>query len=196
MKLIAFSDPHLDADTARAVLEAAELADLVICAGDFAQRHEGLEGYMALFAPIAERLICVPGNNESLDALRRATTATVLHGGTVTREGLTFAGLGGGIPPLPIMPWVSWDLSEETAAQMLAAIESCDVLVTHSPPYGAADRHAELGAMGSTAIRAAVERLQPRLHLCGHVHDDWGTRARIGATEVVNLGPAPVGFEL
>ena len=196
MKLIAFSDPHLDGDAARAVLEAAELADLVVCAGDFAQRHEGLDDYMGLFAPIVEKLVCVPRNNESADALTRATTATVLHGQSVERDGLTIAGLGGGVPPLPPLPWVSWDLSEAQAGEMLDGITACDVLVTHSPPFGAADTHAEMGPMGSTAIRAAVERLQPRLHLCGHVHDDWGTRARIGRTEVVNLGPAPVGFEL
>jgi len=45
-------------------------------------------------------------------------------------------------------------------------------------------------------VHAAARRLQPRYLLCGHVHDDWGARGRIGATRVLNLGPDPVYLEI
>jgi Icc-related predicted phosphoesterase len=34
------------------------------------------------------------------------------------------------------------------------------------------------------------------LLLCGHVHDCWGQRGRIGKTQVVNLGPGVTWFEV
>jgi Icc-related predicted phosphoesterase len=40
---------------------------------------------------------------------------------------------------------------------------------------------------GSTAIRKEIERHQPLVHLCGHVHESRGT-TRIGKTLIVNPG--------
>jgi Icc-related predicted phosphoesterase len=40
---------------------------------------------------------------------------------------------------------------------------------------------------GSEAIRAAVEKYQPLLHLCGHIHESRGA-TRIGKTLVINPG--------
>ena len=51
-------------------------------------------------------------------------------------------------------------------------------------------------SVGSTAIRDAVARIQPRLAVCGHIHDSWGIRGTIGATEIVNLGPKGHVFDL
>ena len=45
----------------------------------------------------------------------------------------------------------------------------------------------KLGAVGSTAVRAAIERYQPMVSLHGHVHESAGFR-RIGATMAVNPG--------
>lgn len=196
MRVLAVSDLHLDAAAAEALLSAAGAADLVICAGDLANQHEGLVDYAARLAPIAGRTLMVPGNNETLDALRAATQATVLHGEAVERGGLTIAGIGGGIPPLPPMPWSSWDLTEAQARRHLDGIGRADILVCHSPPAGLGDNHASLGHIGSVALKEAVIRLAPRLCLFGHVHDCWGEGGTLGPTEWRNLGPRPVWFTL
>lgn len=197
MRVLAFSDLHLDSSAADAILAAADRADLIIGAGDFAQRREGLRDFMARLDPIAPRAIYVPGNAETDAELRAATSATVLHGQSVTQGGLTIAGIGGAIPPLPVtLPWGSFDIAEDTATGMLDAIPACDILVSHSPPHGVADRHTQLGHLGSPAIRAAAVRLRPRLLLCGHIHDCWGETGQIGATQVANLGPHPIWFDL
>ena len=52
------------------------------------------------------------------------------------------------------------------------------------------------GAIGSEALRTFVEQTQPRLVLSGHVHPSWGRRARIGPSEIANLGPTVNWFEL
>jgi Icc-related predicted phosphoesterase len=139
----------------------------------------------------------VPGNNETDDAVRAACDgwddATVLHGATAEIHGVTFFGLGGGIP---ITPWDwSFDLTEEAAARMLESCPEGAVLAVHSPPYGHVDS-SRGRSLGSRAVLEAIEAKRPALALCGHIHESWGDEARIGPTRVVNLGPEGRFFEL
>jgi Icc-related predicted phosphoesterase len=39
--------------------------------------------------------------------------------------------------------------------------------------------------VGSTAMTATLERVRPRLMVCGHIHPSYG-RYRLGDTEIVN----------
>ncbi len=196
MRILAFSDLHLDRLSADQILEEADGADIIIGAGDFAQLHKHLDGFMGLLEPIAHKAIYVPGNNETEQALRSATSARVLHGEFCDVDGLRVFGIGGAIPPLPPTPWNSFDISEDQATQMLAKIPEIDVLVTHSPPHGVVDTHVSLGSIGSTSVLDAVKTSQPRLVLCGHIHDCWGMEANIGSSRVCNLGPSPRWFDL
>ncbi|MDJ1006531.1 MAG: metallophosphoesterase family protein [Paracoccaceae bacterium] len=196
MRILAYSDLHCDLAAAAAIVDAAADADIVVGAGDFAQNHEGLEKTMTALEPIAAKSVLVPGNNETETALRGATTARVLHGETADVAGLRIAGIGCAIPPLPPLPWHSFDMSEDEAAEMLAGFVSIDILISHSPPKGVADRHAAAGSIGSEAVREAVARLQPDFVFCGHVHDCWGERGEIGRTKVANLGPSVNWFEV
>ncbi|MBL9058423.1 MAG: serine/threonine protein phosphatase, partial [Mangrovicoccus sp.] len=121
--------------------------------------------------------------------------AHVLHGTGCEVEGLSLFGLGYAVPVTPFGDW-SCDLTEEAAADMLAVCERADVLVFHSPPCGVADRTSSGHSVGSTAIRAAIERIGPQLAVCGHIHDSWGVEGMIGGARVVNLGPRPNWFEV
>ncbi|RVV98354.1 serine/threonine protein phosphatase [Mesobaculum littorinae] len=195
MRLLAFSDVHCDLEACAALVAAASDADLVIGAGDYAQMHDGLAPTMDALAPLAGKAVLIPGNNETDTALRAATAAMVIHCETVTRGGLVIAGIGCAVPPLP--PHVgSFDMTEDAAAQVLDAIPAADILVTHSPPAGIADRLRDGRRVGSHAVRAAIVRLQPRLVLCGHIHDCWGEEGRIGASWIRNLGPRPNWVEI
>lgn len=194
-RVLAFSDLHADAAMAVLLVAAARDADLVLGAGDFCNQRHGLSEVMALLSPMAAKAVYVAGNAESAGELRAATTALVLHGQAATKAGISLFGLGYGVPETPFGSW-SCDLSEVAAAELLDAVDHADILISHSPPKGIADISASGRSLGSTAIRAAIERVQPRYCLCGHIHDSWGVRGWIGATEVINLGPAPVWIEL
>ena len=196
MKILAFSDVHCDHAACEALVAAAAEADLVIGAGDFAQRREGLADTMAILEPFAPKAIYVAGNNETPEELRAATSATVLHGQMTTRLGLNIYGLGGAIPELNITAFESFDITEAQAAPLLDAATGVDIIICHSPPKGVADVMASRGSMGSVEIRNTIKRVQPRLMLCGHVHDCWGERGNIGLTEVANLGPNVNWIEL
>ncbi len=193
-RVLAFSDLHLSRGRARDIVLAAREADLVIGAGDFCNTRNGLGDAMDMLWTLADKAVYVPGNAESADELRAATDATVLHGESCQVQGLSLFGIGYAIPVTPFGDW-SCDLTEELATKMLAHLTQADILISHSPPKGVADRNKAGASLGSTALRAAIERAQPRLCVCGHIHDSWGRTGQIGQTQIHNLGPAPNWFE-
>ena len=198
MRLLAFSDLHRDLGTAEKLVELSADADVVIGAGDFASVHKGLEETIGALAAIETPTVVIPGNNETDDALRAACAswpaATVLHGEGAEIGGLEFYGLGAGIP---ITPWDwSFDLDEDGAAEALDGCPEGAVLVVHSPPKGHCDRSGAGQHLGSQAILRAIEDRRPPLAVCGHIHESWGERSRLGETEIVNLGPAGTFLEV
>lgn len=197
MRILAFSDLHRDLAQGAKLVEMSAEADVVVGAGDFASVHEGLEKTIAALATIAKPTVLVPGNNETVDALRAAAAgwsgATVLHGEGTTIDGVEFFGLGAGIP---VTPWDwSFDLDDEAASAMLAACPQGAVLVLHSPPKDHCDS-AGGGNFGSPALLQAIEAKHPRLAVCGHIHESWGCESRIGPTPVRNLGPKGTWLEV
>jgi uncharacterized protein len=190
VKILAFSDLHGSARHAAALVEASAQADLVIGAGDFCNMRQGLDEAMELLAGISAPFVIISGNAESVDELRAAapTSVEVLHGTATTIDGMQLFGLGYGVPPTPFGEW-SCDLTEDQATVLLEGCETADILIFHSPPKGAADRTSAGQSVGSVAIRTAIERVQPKLAVCGHIHDSWGETGQIGACEVQNLGP-------
>lgn len=61
-----------------------------------------------------------------------------------------------------------------------------DILVTHTPPYAHRDRHSQAPAttsasgdqqtrpVGCLALRQALQRVRPKIAVCGHVHESRG----------------------
>lgn len=186
MRVLAFSDVHCDVGAVEALVVQAGDVDIVAGVGDYASVHEGLEQTLAPLRAVEAPLLLVPGNNETEDALRAAVAGwdgvTVLHGEAADVDGVSFFGLGAGVPTTP-WDW-SFDLSEEEAADRLAGVPDGAVLLSHSPPKGHVDK-----GLGSTAVLEAAERSRARAVLCGHIHEQWTSESRIGDALVRNLGP-------
>lgn len=67
------------------------------------------------------------------------------------------------------------------------------VLVAHSPPHASAcDRLADGTPVGSTAVREFIEKRQPAVCLCGHIHESRA-EDHIGRTHVINPGTLAAG---
>ena len=198
MRLLAFSDLHVDVDQAESLAAASVDADVVLGVGDFASVHSGLEETVGALRSIGKPTIVVPGNNETEEALRAACdgweNALVLHGEGAEIDGVGFFGLGAGVP---VTPWDwSFDLTEEEAAQRLAGCPEDCVLAVHSPPRGHVDVSGRGEHLGSVAVLDAIVTKHPRLALCGHIHEAWGQRSMIGPTEIINLGPRGGVFQV
>ena len=60
MRLLAFSDLHVDIDQAARLADASADADVVLGVGDFASIHSGLEETLGALRPIAKPTVLVP----------------------------------------------------------------------------------------------------------------------------------------
>lgn len=49
-----------------------------------------------------------------------------------------------------------------------------DIVVTHTPPYSHRDNRATGGPVGCAALRQVLQRIRPKLAVCGHVHESRG----------------------
>ena len=198
MKLLLFSDVHCSGPAVERLIARAADADVLVGAGDFGTMRRGTDVTLAPFAGLEVPQVFVPGNAESVEELRESVgcpAGHVLHGSGVTINGVDFFGFGGGVPVTPFGAW-SYDFSEEEAAAGLQQCPVGAVLVVHSPPHGAVDVSSGGQHLGSTAIRETVERCQPALVVCGHIHDCAGQSADLGSTPVVNAGPDGVFWDL
>lgn len=195
MKFLLFSDLHADVAAAHRLVIRAANVDLLIGAGDFGNLRRDVSRCLDVLRAVNRPIVLVAGNNESTEELIEAcqgwSLAHVLHGSSLTLSGVTFFGLGGGIPVTPFGSW-SYDFTEEQATKLLADCPAGCVLVSHSPPQGAVDLSSRGQSLGSTAVRAVIERVRPRLVVCGHIHGSAGQSAMIGSTPVINAGPEGV----
>jgi uncharacterized protein len=109
-----------------------------------------------------------------------------------------------------ITPWNSYrEMTEEQLATRLGELAgeledpTTAIFNVHVPPYGTGLDEApaldselrvqqalgqvKFGAVGSTAVREALERYQPLLGLHGHIHESAGFR-KLGRTVAINPG--------
>ncbi|MEX2017230.1 MAG: metallophosphoesterase [Candidatus Pacearchaeota archaeon] len=61
------------------------------------------------------------------------------------------------------------------------------ILISHVPPFGTLDTLRNSRHVGSKILAEAIKKYQPKLVLCGHIHEAEGN-AKIGKTKVYNLG--------
>jgi Icc-related predicted phosphoesterase len=199
MKLLCFSDLHRDKEAAQKLVAGSADVDCVIGAGDFATCRKGIEDTLDILAAIEKPAVLVAGNGESFEELREAAkgwkSAHVLHGTGCQIAGVDFWGVGGGIPVTPFGDW-SYDFDESQAEQMLENCPPEAVLIVHSPPLETVDHDSSGRARGSRAIREAIQSKQPKLVVCGHIHEDWRKQVDLGPTRILNAGPVGVVMHL
>ena len=112
----------------------------------------------------------------------------ILDAEVIEVSGLRIGFIGGGLVSPMRTPY---ELEPEAYAEKLDQLGPVDVLFTHIPPdlpqltYDVVARRFE---MGSAAINQYIEKVQPRFHVFGHVHQPLHSRARIGRTECINVG--------
>ena len=141
----------------------------------------------------------VSGNCENTDDLKSACrtwqNAHVLHGEQVTIDGMSFYGIGGGIPITPFGSW-SYDFREDEASQLLKGCPPGGVLISHSPPKDILDLSSDGRRLGSTALRDTLIDKNPLLVICGHIHASAGQIDRFGESTIINAGPEGIIWNL
>ena len=199
MKLLVFSDLHSDFRIAAKLVDLSREVDVVVGAGDFCNVRRGLEEIIEALSGITVPAVLAPGNSESEAELENACRswahARVLHGRQTSIDGISFYGIGGGIPATPFGSW-SYDFSEEQAYDLLDDCPPGGVLVSHSPPKGILDISSDGKSLGSLAVWDTLDRTKPDLVVCGHIHGSAGRSNQLGDTTVINAGPYGIIWNL
>jgi hypothetical protein len=186
MRLLIFSDLHGEQALIDRVKEVSKEVDMAICCGDITPVHGDTIETGRMLGRLDARLFIIPGNFEMpniLNAICKENNWTDLHGKSFKIDNIIIAGCGGA-PKGPFN--TPYELEEEEFKNILAKIDYADILVTHAPPKGVTDYTNEVN-IGSEAIRKFVEEKQPKINLCGHVHENGGKEDSINNTRIMNI---------
>jgi Icc-related predicted phosphoesterase len=199
VKLAYLVDVHGRFDSVPRAMRQIGAVDLLVIGGDITTGGTPDEAQEAIeqWRPLAPRLLALAGNMDSPAIDERLVELGV----SVDGRGVTFGDVGVfGVSSAPLSPLgTPYELSDsELERRMeagLADVSDCHMKIfcPHAPPKDTAcDRLGSGEHVGSAAIRAFVERVQPDLVLCGHIHESRG-EDEIGATRIVNPGPVSAG---
>jgi Icc-related predicted phosphoesterase len=122
----------------------------------------------------------LPGVN---NLLNKFSNTVCLHLKEHIIKGVQFVGIGGTIP-LPFRSQLSF-LEVRVLSKISRLVNHSSVLVAHPPPWRFLDQAFNRFHAGSKGLYRFIRRYQPRLLICGHIHEKPGT-ATIGKSMIVN----------
>lgn len=197
MKLQIFSDIHNDWRTLERLL--AVDADYYIAAGDQVSWARGLDRCGEILRTRGDKVYVLPGNHESASQIADMCARYGLndfHEKHIEIAGWQIAGLGYSSPTPFDTPG---EYTEPQLAQRLEPFAPLHplVLICHAPPFDTALDQVRPGLhAGSTAVRDFIDRHQPELFFCGHIHEAEGVEITLGKTRARNVGKRGYMLEL
>lgn len=214
MKLFCTSDTHTGHGHIRKSgwLPKSGECDVLVHAGDYSGRGsvkdtwEFLHWLNEMQKNRFSHVVFIAGNhdficeNESerfqelLDLLKNPNIHYLNNSG-VEIEGVKFWGS-------PWTPWFhDWAFNAERGPEIQEHWDlipnETDVLITHGPPHGILDMTSRGVPVGCEELRKEVfERVRPKVHVFGHIHEDYGELVQDGIrfvnVSLCNLSYKPV----
>ncbi len=176
-RLVIISDTH----NQHRALQVPD-GDILIHAGDITRRGDlaDVRDFNAFLGTLPHRhKVVIAGNHDfcfesdPAAAVGALTNCLYLQDHAVTIAGLVIYGS-------PWQPWFhDWAFNLPRGQPLREKWDlippNTDILVTHGPPLGIGDRVWTGEQVGCADLLAAVGRIRPRLHICGHIHESYGT---------------------
>ncbi len=192
MKILASGDIHGDTNLAKKLVEKAEKenVDLVVLCGDLTYAERSLDNIIGPFVAKGKKVLIIPGNHETVataDFLAELYGIKNIHGISVRYKDVGIFGCGGANIGL-------FQLEENEIFQLLKqgferiSYLKKKIMVTHVHPSGTKMEKFTSIFPGSKGVRQAIEKFQPDIALCSHVHEAEGIEEKIGKTRVINVG--------
>ncbi len=200
MKILAMGDIHGQCQKIFRYLQKNKV-DLIILTGDIthfgpSKLCEEILNEICLFDVPT---LAIPGNCDLTGAYKEIENsgAINIHNRTMVIKNIGICGFGGS-NPTPFDTPLEFEevLIYRELEKLMKQIENqhIKILVTHAPPYNTKTDLIPSGDhVGSTSIRKIIEKFQPSLNLCGHIHESISVD-RIGNTIIVNPGEVSQGF--
>lgn len=188
MKIVLLSDTHSLHDR----LDVPP-GDLLLHAGDFSKRGTRAEtaAFLDWFAGLPHpHKVLVAGNHDFIaerapELLEQMMPESITY---LNDSGATVNGIR--IWGSPIQPWFfDWAFNRHPGPDIdrhwQLIPDDTDILITHGPPNGILDRTVKGKLAGCVDLRRHLKRIQPRLHVFGHIHEAYGTETH-GKTTYIN----------
>jgi Icc-related predicted phosphoesterase len=196
MRVVVVSDLHGDLDSAR---QAVDLfgPELILSCGDWGDPEEVDEARFANLLAIAP-VYTTFGNHDPMDLLHRLRNGdddspVLLPQGEVREVlGLNIAAIGGIWAKSHKKPHYVTDEDVAEAAARIARSGPVDILLTHGCPVGLSDLTLSGRRGGQRCFLDANKTIEPRLHLCGHLHVAQERTLKDGR-RIINVGATPQG---
>jgi len=194
LKILAAGDFHSSTLIAEKLAEKAEKedVDLVILCGDLTHFNTNSEGLIGPFLKKNKKVLFIPGNHDSPATVEFLAelykeSAKNIHGMAVKYKDVGI--FGGGFAncgPFPIEEdelFNTFQKGHEKIAYLAKRI-----MVSHVHPAGTEVEKLSHFVQGSDAVRKAVEKFNPNILFCCHIHEAEGIEEKIGNTRVINVG--------
>ncbi|MGC9781381.1 MAG: metallophosphoesterase family protein [Candidatus Heimdallarchaeota archaeon] len=199
LKILGLSDLHssgdLDVSSLSKIVEKEQI-DLIIVSGDLTTfgTKSIVKNVLVKLNQINKPVFYIPGNMDSRNSSDFTfENITPLHGRVINYLGFNFLGLGASNPTSFMTPYeLSEEELKEILDQALNELSSADplIFISHTPPLNSeADIIRNGKHVGSSVVRAFVEKEKPVVILCGHIHESKSI-AKIADTLCINPGAA------
>ncbi|MCS7186959.1 MAG: metallophosphoesterase [Armatimonadetes bacterium] len=172
-----------------------EKPELLICTGDWGDPGQiDPSGYHNILEQVP--VYSVYGNHDDLTLLRTlknrdGSPVLLPHGDVVELKGIRLAGISGIWAKSHKKPYYITDEEVIEVARKLAG-KSVTVLVTHGCPVGLADETPKGTHGGQKCFLDAFKIVNPKAHLCGHLHKPQLRELKSGQL-VLNVGTTASG---
>lgn len=91
-------------------------------------------------------------------------------------------------------PWAFMTNEDMLATKYDDIPNDVDIIVSHTPPYRKRDKALDERLCGSRSLTDAIDRVQPRYLICGHIHEGYGVGYR-GDTKIINCSIMDAAYE-
>ncbi len=188
MKFLVFSDTHDNKKPIAALLKRAkeEDIDFVICAGDFSEFGRGAVSLLKKFNAIGKKMYVIPGNHEEGGGYTKLVSGyeNIID---VDRKDVKIGGyrlLGYGGDGFTLQDPEFRKKDREWYGKYNG---EKIILLLHGPPSMTKLDEIKKGHhVGNIDYRRFIERVKPKLVICGHLHETAGMVDKVGKTKMVN----------
>ena len=189
MKFLTFTDLHEDKKVLKELVKRAseDDVDFLITAGDMTEFGKGLRYVLKGLDSIGKLVYLIPGNHES-DNMLNQVLADYPNCINFNKKALKLGdyfllGYGGGgfAMEAPEFRKISRDWYSKYQDKKI-------ILVTHGPPFGTKVDVLEERHVGNKDFRKFIDRIKPKLVICGHLHETVGVIDEVGKTKILNPG--------